>query len=77
MSFARTVLAQNLGIQAMAQSHLFDPENPDLSQLQAALVMMSTAFNELVASVQEDELAALAVQPAGAQPRGPVEGVTE
>jgi hypothetical protein len=77
MGVARTALAQNLGIQAMAQSHLFDPENPDLSQLQVALVQLSLAFNELVASVQEDEIAALALQPAGAQPRGPVEGIAE
>ena len=77
MSLARTALAQNLAIQAMAQSHLFDPENPDLSQLQTALVHFSLALNELIASVQEDEIAALAVQPAGAQPRGPAEGVTQ
>jgi hypothetical protein len=69
--------AMELGIQAMTQVHIFDPENPDLSQLQAALVTMSHALNELVMSVQEDEAAALAVQPAGAQPRGPTEGVTE
>jgi len=53
-----------------------EQEDPSPMVLWEAIRRLQTAFTVLCISVHEDESAASLAAPAGAQPRGPAEGIT-